>query len=67
MKTFEVGSHLNEKDLEKLIIYITKYFNYLNTMFRVEKRGDYFTLYWNMTESQYGRLIRAYWKDTAEE
>lgn len=63
MKTFEIAGHINQDDLDRIILYVTRHFNYLNTMYRVEKRGDYFYLYWNMTEQQYVKLVQAYWKD----
>ena len=63
MKKFEVGSHLDRDSLEKLIVYISRHFNYLNTMFSVEQKGNYFWLYWNMTQGQYDLLCKAYLND----
>ena len=63
MKKFRVGQHLDRDSLENLITYIARHFNYLNTMFSVERTRNHFDIYWNMTQAQYDTLCKAYLHD----
>lgn len=63
MKEFMVGMNLDEKELESLMMFVIRWFNYHNSMFRVEKLWNgVFTLYWNMTQEQYNELCIDYSK-----
>ena len=63
MKEFIVGENLSDKDLDELMIFIIRWFNFLNSMYRVVKKNNgKYTLYWNMTQAQYKRLCEDYQK-----
>ena len=57
-KEFKVGSHLRVHDLEDLMMFIIRFFNWNNSMYRVEYNEpfDYYDLYWKMTQRQYNTL-----------
>lgn len=63
-----VGSNLREEDLAGLMMFIVRWFNFLNSMYYVEKKpsGKY-NLYWNMTQNQYKRLCADYKKYLEQE
>lgn len=57
MKRFLLGYNLELSDLEKIIIYVNRYFNFLNTMYQVEEQPNgRYSIYWNMTPRQYAEL-----------
>lgn len=62
MKEFKVGAHLTQAGLEELLLYITRWFGFMNTMYRVVKVRDHYDLYWTMTQNQYKRLCADYRK-----
>lgn len=68
MKRFMVGSNLREEDLVELMMFIVRWFNFLNSMYYVEQKpnGKY-NLYWNMTQSQYKHLCEDYKKKLDKE
>lgn len=63
MKRFMVGSNLREEDLVELMMFIVRWFNFLNSMYYVEQKSNgKYNLYWNMTKSQYKHLCEDYKK-----
>lgn len=63
MKRFMVGSNLREEDLVELMMFIVRWFNFLNSMYYVEQKSNgKYNLYWNMTQSQYKHLCEDYKK-----
>ena len=61
-REWKIGSRLRKKELETLMMFTIRFFNWSNSMYRVDHNTayDYYDLYWNMTQRQYTTLCEAY-------